>query len=376
MGPVRPHPCAPRPTTRIVTVGPAALTSQADSRPPAATFGPGTGNSTSRVGPSRAARENRGKHVLDYVIKGGTVVDGTGAPGRAGRRRGARRAHRGRGPVVDEPATTDARRRRPGRHARASSTPTPTTTPSSSGTATPRPRPTHGVTTVIGGNCGFTLAPLRPRTRDYTRRMMAQVEGMPLAALENGVDWNWETFAEYLDRPRRPDRRQRRLPGRPLRAPALRDGRRRRRERGLPRAARCHGPASLAPVPRGRWPRASRPRCRSPTPTVTGARSPSRLAVRGRAARPVRRGRPARRHDPRGHRRRLPRHGFGDEEIELIAADERRTPTGRSTGTCSRSTASEHRPHRRTSCGPSTPSPASSAGGSWPSPCRSSCQRT
>src|SRR5262245_10344211 len=57
----------------------------------------------------------------------------------------------------------------------------------------------HGVTTVIGGNCGFTLAPLKERDADYTRRMMAQVEGMPLSGLEHGVPWTWEGFGEYLD---------------------------------------------------------------------------------------------------------------------------------------------------------------------------------
>ncbi len=57
----------------------------------------------------------------------------------------------------------------------------------------------HGVTTVIGGNCGFTLAPLKDRDADYLRRMMAQVEGMSLDALEQGVPWTWQTFGEYLD---------------------------------------------------------------------------------------------------------------------------------------------------------------------------------
>src|SRR5699024_1465888 len=56
------------------------------------------------------------------------------------------------------------------------------------------PSNVHGVTTVIGGNCGFTLAPLRAEDAAYTREMMASVEGMSVAALEEGVPWNWETF--------------------------------------------------------------------------------------------------------------------------------------------------------------------------------------
>ena len=61
------------------------------------------------------------------------------------------------------------------------------------------PSPLHGVTTVIGGNCGFTIAPLEPEHGDYLMRMLSRVEGMPIGALREGVPWNWRTFGEYLD---------------------------------------------------------------------------------------------------------------------------------------------------------------------------------
>jgi N-acyl-D-amino-acid deacylase len=57
----------------------------------------------------------------------------------------------------------------------------------------------HGVTTVVMGNCGFTIAPCRPAHRDLLMEMLLYVEGMPTEALRAGIRWEWETFPEYLD---------------------------------------------------------------------------------------------------------------------------------------------------------------------------------
>jgi N-acyl-D-amino-acid deacylase len=56
-----------------------------------------------------------------------------------------------------------------------------------------------GVTTVVIGNCGFTIAPCRPADRDLTLRNLTHVEGMALEALRAGVRWDFETYPEYLD---------------------------------------------------------------------------------------------------------------------------------------------------------------------------------
>ena len=58
----------------------------------------------------------------------------------------------------------------------------------------------HGITSVVAGNCGFTVAPVRPSDGDFIIQMLARVEGMPADALREGLSWEWESFGEYLDR--------------------------------------------------------------------------------------------------------------------------------------------------------------------------------
>src|SRR5262249_53949872 len=57
----------------------------------------------------------------------------------------------------------------------------------------------NGITSVVMGNCGFTLAPCRPEDRERIMRMLERVEGMSLPPRHAGITWNGQTFPEYLD---------------------------------------------------------------------------------------------------------------------------------------------------------------------------------
>src|SRR5437899_335908 len=138
--------------------------------------------------------------MLDLIIGGGEVVDGTGAP----RRPADVGIREGRIDAIGDLAGVEAS----------------TTIDAAGKLVAPgfvdvhthydaqvfwdgslSPSPLHGVTTVLAGNCGFSIAPLSGRAADgeYLMRMLARVEGMPLEALAAGVPWNWTSTAEYLD---------------------------------------------------------------------------------------------------------------------------------------------------------------------------------
>jgi N-acyl-D-aspartate/D-glutamate deacylase len=133
----------------------------------------------------------------DLVIDNATVVDGLGGPPRAGgvavaggriaavgAGLGAARERVDAGGLVLAPGIVDIHT-----HYDAQLTWDPFATPSAA----------LGVTTVVIGNCGFTIAPCRPGDRDLTLRALTHVEGMSLDALRAGVRWDFETYPQYLD---------------------------------------------------------------------------------------------------------------------------------------------------------------------------------
>ena len=164
--------------------------------------------------------------AADIVIRGGTVVDGTGAPGRVA-------------DVAIAGGLIQRDRHRPRRRARARRDRAARSTPGFIDIHTHydaqvfwdpalRPSSFHGVTTVVAGNCGFAIAPTRPEHHDVIVHTLENVEDMDPATLTEGVEWDFETFPEYLDggTPPRHAPQLHRL-RRALGAAPLRDGRRR-----------------------------------------------------------------------------------------------------------------------------------------------------
>jgi N-acyl-D-aspartate/D-glutamate deacylase len=135
--------------------------------------------------------------MLDLLIRGGTIVDGSGAPafpGDVGVRDGrivavgrsdepARRTLDAGGLLVT-PGWVDVHTHYDGQV---------------TWDALLTPSCWHGVTTVVMGNCGVGFAPVRPGSQEYLIKLMEGVEDIPGTALAEGISWDWESFPEYLD---------------------------------------------------------------------------------------------------------------------------------------------------------------------------------
>lgn len=141
-----------------------------------------------------------GREAVDLLIRGGLVVDGTGAPAFVGdvAVRGDRIVAIGAslektyagveevdatGKVVT-PGWVDVHT-----HLDAEF----------SFNASLEPFASNGVTTVVAGNCGVGFAPCRPQQRSFLMELMEGVEDIPLGSLDAGIDWQWETFPEFLE---------------------------------------------------------------------------------------------------------------------------------------------------------------------------------
>jgi N-acyl-D-aspartate/D-glutamate deacylase len=134
----------------------------------------------------------------DLVIRGGTLVDGTGAPSRSA------------DVAVDDGVITEVGDLAGERAAQTIDADGLLVTPGYvdlhthyDGQVTWDPLLTpscwHGVTTVVMGNCGVGFAPVRPGSEDWLIQLMEGVEDIPGTALAEGITWGWETFPEYLD---------------------------------------------------------------------------------------------------------------------------------------------------------------------------------
>ena len=136
--------------------------------------------------------------MLDLIIRNGTIVDGTGMPGYLGDV-GVKDGKIVASGSILEPAALEIDA--------AGKTVSP-------GFIDPhthfdaqllwdgraKPAIEHGITTIVPGNCSLSLAPLKAKHRMKLVGMFNQIEEMPIKAFEEGVEWNWETFEEFLNR--------------------------------------------------------------------------------------------------------------------------------------------------------------------------------
>jgi N-acyl-D-aspartate/D-glutamate deacylase len=136
--------------------------------------------------------------MLDLVIRNARIVDGTGTPAFMGDLGVADGRIRSIGPSAGQTAErvldADGLVLAPGfvdphTHYDAQNAWDPLLTCS----------PWHGVTTVIMGNCGVGVAPVRPETREILMQDLVNVEAIPYDVMKAGIDWQWESYGQYLD---------------------------------------------------------------------------------------------------------------------------------------------------------------------------------
>ena len=135
--------------------------------------------------------------MYDLVIRGGTVIDGTQAPRQTadvaitggqivevGQKLGAGKRELDADGLLVTPGWVDIHT-----HYDGQATWDPDMTPSS----------WHGVTTAVFGNCGVGFAPVKPGAEKFLINLMEGVEDIPETVLSEGVDFRWESFAEYMN---------------------------------------------------------------------------------------------------------------------------------------------------------------------------------
>ncbi|MDG2335175.1 MAG: amidohydrolase family protein [Myxococcota bacterium] len=135
--------------------------------------------------------------MYDLIVRNGLIVDGSGAPPRSGdiavqegrivavgRVEGAAREEIDASGLAVTPGFVDVHTHYDGQV---------------TWDAQLSPSCWHGVTTAVFGNCGVGFAPVRPDERDYLISLMESVEDIPGTALAEGIEWEWETFPEFMD---------------------------------------------------------------------------------------------------------------------------------------------------------------------------------